>query len=746
MQVIRLVNDDFIFTVECANIDAAFKKAKMRQPDILTDTSYSWNTPEPCITLYDPSAGAEIEITKGAPAHPVFFENKDYILDVEFRIPNVDPRINSRLKEITEKFYYRPGRNVLAGTLNFSNDIGKSDFELSYFKEGKLKKFEFHFEVFPVKMSFKEDYRHIILEIENQYPLLVFDFLKKTYSGFKAGNKRQSDIIWWQIFGGIFEEFLSASTFIINKPNSRLLNEVRYVRAEKIRKTNAALEQEIARNRHLPDKIYRIDQKILSQDTTENRFFKHALFVTSAKFKSIKSHLVKRYKDFISEEFLSQLTSIEKRLIALQNASFFKAISPFTGLRQESLVLEKATGYATVYKNWVMLNRGIDFLEGIQKLELKNIADLYQIWCFLSMKDLLKDLLGKEGPDEIDLAEIRVDDFTFTIKEDRKSRVSFTDSNGERIDLFHEYQYGKELKDSTKTYTVNQRPDIVLRITKNDLKEKYIFTYLFDAKYRLISDDDPAKPDLPPDDAINQMHRYRDAIYYNSKDRNRPEKEIIGGYILFPGIGTEKSVLDSDFYKSIEQINIGAFPFKPAKYNNNHLLKYQLKNLLEQDSENIFKELIPQKEVTYEIVNPIVLIGFVPSEDHAACLKMDEPFYFTGSRKPTRFGFSNLKYFAPYQKEKGIQEYFEILEYEIVTRKSIFKSDHPLFKDDESERLLIRLGKRKFISGNTYFKTIDGSIGQVVPYRYTKLSSIRNPHDGKIDLLRVSAYQPELFI
>jgi len=53
-----------------------------------------------------------------------------------------------------------------------------------------------------------------------------------------------------------------------------------------------------------------------------------------------------------------------------------------------------------------------------------------------------------------------------------------------------------------------------LCLTKNDLKENYVLTYLYDAKYRLSSDDYNDGPDLPPEDAINQMHRYRDAIYY----------------------------------------------------------------------------------------------------------------------------------------------------------------------------------------------------------------------------------------
>ena len=60
---------------------------------------------------------------------------------------------------------------------------------------------------------------------------------------------------------------------------------------------------------------------------------------------------------------------------------------------------------------------------------------------------------------------------------------------------------------------------------------KYYSPNLYDAKYRVVSDKRLDKniekedleemkelhgDDYPPSDAINQMHRYRDAIYYGS--------------------------------------------------------------------------------------------------------------------------------------------------------------------------------------------------------------------------------------
>jgi hypothetical protein len=43
------------------------------------------------------------------------------------------------------------------------------------------------------------------------------------------------------------------------------------------------------------------------------------------------------------------------------------------------------------------------------------------------------------------------------------------------------------------------------------------------------------------------------------------------------------------------------------------------------------------------------------------------------------------------------------------------------------------------------FKISDGSIGQI-PYRYTNLKNIRTPKDNKIEVLKVSSKNKNLFL
>ena len=74
----------------------------------------------------------------------------------------------------------------------------------------------------------------------------------------------------------------------------------------------------------------------------------------------------------------------------------FRTVGEFHGFTQESLVLKQATGYSEVYHDWILLSCGYDLKEGANSLELKDIAKLYEIWCFIELKNIVKELLGNE--------------------------------------------------------------------------------------------------------------------------------------------------------------------------------------------------------------------------------------------------------------------------------------------------------------------------------------------------------------
>ena len=161
-------------------------------------------------------------------------------------------------------------------------------------------------------------------------------------------------------------------------------------------------------------------------------------------------------------------------------------------------------------------------------------------------------------------------------------------------------------------------------------------TYLYDAKYRVTDDDRLSKEDAdeisdlnqigadyPPSDAINQMHRYRDAIYYGQKRNERygfAAKEIIGGY---PGRGDDESVKKRYYYRSIESVNIGAFPLLPDHTNpageGTLLHQHLVKILTAPVAIDLVKDAIPQRGLQYNVADipapeDLVLVGYYKME------------------------------------------------------------------------------------------------------------------------------------
>ena len=360
-----------------------------------------------------------------------------------------EPSVYSSLQEIKKSFILREvkGSYFLTGAINYKNDIGKTDFVLRYMKNGHSVNHKFSFEVFPVKLDYKTDYKSIIADINKEFSSLVFDVLKKTYAGFKEGSEINNDIVWWGVFGQLYKEILSSANLILNKPHNRLVRDNYYSKADRIKFLDHELEEQVSEHRKNFQKYYCVERKTLTTNTMENQFFKYSVFYVLERFILIKSKLLS-YPDIkITEEFRQDLEKIEKEFSVITHNPFFKQIDNFRGFRQESLVLHKATGYSSLFRDWIILKKGIDFLEGVNKIELKNIADLYQIWCFIEMKNTIQLILGRK-PEEINLAEILVDGFTIQLRSGKHSKVSFRKENGDLIELFHELKFTDKIKDN----------------------------------------------------------------------------------------------------------------------------------------------------------------------------------------------------------------------------------------------------------------------------------------------------------
>lgn len=603
MDLLTIVHQDFKMSIECSKFDAIWGKAARNIGKESLTSTYSWSDGVVSVVRQVEEGSPQI-INAGEAAPAVFFDNAEYPIWVEFDSRVKNASFGSKLQSDNENFSFRKG--ILAGFINYGNEIGKSEILIDYYIGNELKHFRFGFEVLSTKLNYHEHWKQIIEDIESEYRMLSLDYMKRTFHGFSPDTSGETpDLVWWSIFAEEQKKFVNAVKSIIERPRHRLHGIDIYLRADKLTHIPISVENELAEHRSEQGHLYRVEQRIQSNDTQENRFLKYALGQITAKYESLKTRI--ESIKAVSDNFKDEMDFILTTLKHLQRNPFFRTVGRFKGLNQESMVLQKATGYSQVYRTWNILRRAYSLNDGVYRLQSKDIATLYEIWCFIEVSHIVKELLGIDvDVDHRNRMEMN-GIFTWELGKGEHSRILFKKDNVELAELVYNPKHTEVENDSISMEnlvvpTVAQKPDIVLQLTKHDLQKDMKMTYLFDAKYRI--DGRVNGVDTPPEDAINQMHRYRDAIYYKDHESSELKKEIIGGYILFPGDGEKADVEVSKFYKTIDEVNIGAFPLRPKDKDNRDLLVKFIETLIGKASAEILDDSIPQKGLFYSTEEP----------------------------------------------------------------------------------------------------------------------------------------------
>ena len=687
MELLTIEHKDFTMIVECTKFDGIWNKAKSNVGEDKLYSTYSWSEDVVSVkrTL---DADHEIDIEQGVPAPATFFDNADYPIWIEFKDYVTDAQFGSILQNDNDRFSFR--RHILAGFINYKNEIGRSEIQIIYKVDKETRAFRFGFEVLSTKLDYHEHWRTIVEDIEREYRMLSLDYMRRTFHGFLPDqNGEHPDIVWWSVFEGEQQKFIKACKSIIDRPRHRLHGEEVYLRADKLKQIPHNIENRLAEHRKEPAYLYRVEQHILSNDTQENRFLKFALHQISKRYEDLRQRIeaVKTASGTMKAAMLATSETLKR----LQHHPFFRTIGRFKGISQESMVLQKAMGYSQVYRTWNLLRRAYSLNDGLYRLQTKDIATLYEIWCFIEVSHIVKAQLHLDDEDVEHRNRMEMNGiFSWELGKGEHSRILFRKDGVELAELVYNPKNADKENDNVGMKdlvapTVPQKPDIVLQFIKNDLQQGMKMTYLFDAKYRIDGKDKGV--DVPPEDAINQMHRYRDAIYYKDYDANALKKEVIGGYILFPGDGEPNDVAVSKFYKTIKEVNIGAFPLRPKDVENRKLLENFIEKLIHTKSYETIAHVIPQKGAYVEVGNR-VLIGLVKEDNRLFQAFMDgtATLYYSGKQFPTTIALQDLHFFMPYIKEKGIRDVYEITKVRTITSKEAKQTD-----EDDADSKALRL-------------------------------------------------------
>jgi hypothetical protein len=275
------------------------------------------------------------------------------------------------------------------------------------------------------------------------------------------------------------------------------------------------------------------ERVVVSHDTPENRFVKHALDWMRQLNRAFQAVVEARA---IQHPLLAAADRIDDLLTGWLAHPVFRDIGPFRGLPGQSMVLQRQEGYRGLHAGYLRLlsaARPPGEPEAWQRiLQLKDAATLYELWTFRCVIDELASLLGPPHS----AATIREAPLSVVLP--HETRVSW------RVDgtWIHACFNRTFNRDPHGSYSVSLRPDITVEANGRRC--------VLDAKFKLDGGgwgDELSEAEATRED-LYKMHAYRDAI-----------RGVESAWVLYPGEGTGQI-----YDREGSWIGVGTIPLKPG--------------------------------------------------------------------------------------------------------------------------------------------------------------------------------------
>lgn len=445
-------------------------------------------------------------------------------------------------------------------TVNFGRNVG-----LHWVRAVKGSLFiDLLVDVCPRKLSYDDDLFALREDLERTYRGLADRFSATTgaFAGNWASSKPPTDAHWLthlqQLSGRIDVSFALISRHPAEEISSkRAVVASRYLKGQEavaLRGNHKALAVIFGEHAAQREGTLAIARRDRTFDTVANRWLLTELLRTRLNLLRVSQQFTDSGK-VVPKELLALRAQFEKYL----ESNIFAGIRSMSGVKVPLNVISRRRGYSDLFHCFRELNLGFTVETGSALLGTKPIDQLYEYWCYFKVVFIICELLDMSVlPSE--LLSITPDGLDLRLRKGSQASAQMSQGDGTVIRV----SYNREFRGSTGA----QRPDIVVEIKKGDLSPIIL---ILDAKYRI--DESPRFVETfglpgPPIDAINALHRYRDAITIQSANTvaSGLVRPVVRGAILFP---LPLHLNDSDWtgsrlYSSLDDLGIGALPLSPS--------------------------------------------------------------------------------------------------------------------------------------------------------------------------------------
>lgn len=550
--------------------------------NVIPDDSKSRGVP---LLAYDPDADIFQKIQVR--------ENTEYEFSIELPLTSkvfleycgdnpIYPFSNNSLKHIV-KFNgpdscteLQGGRYRVTGRFNFESSAGTAYLDIEVEKGTSL---SIPIEVLTQKLDYYEEFQQLLHQISEYSASLLIRFGNATQTAFGVSSEVESSpmaelMAFRRLFrNGRITNYLRE---IINNPSSKVSSVI--VKDDAAFSTNpdwamlsaSVIDYDFMKGGVLQDNFLGHTPLTLPErriktsfDTKDNRFVKTSLLLIRERLEYLKKLMPNKY-----ESSHNAMTGWSEAVDSVLFHPFWQEI----GTSEEfpnSMVMANRKGYREYMMLYLAFGLSLK-LESENTLlasggDIKPVSDLYEIWCYLMMHDLLCRLTDSTGDPLLSFRD-RDKGFMKGLISRNDEPIKFAYSYQDKDVVLHLF-YNKDfhsLDDKSMhwadSYSGVFNPDISISMEMNDV----IHWLHFDSKYRLdlskwnseLSSTDIASSFKRED--IHKMHTYRDAVLGTR-----------GSYVLYPGNEriNELYVRNPDKrYRETTLIpSVGAFPLKPTE-------------------------------------------------------------------------------------------------------------------------------------------------------------------------------------
>jgi predicted component of viral defense system (DUF524 family) len=643
-------------------------------------------------------------------AGPRLYEQGDYKLFAKAK--NGKIRISHRDPLIRQSLNAEEADSLVHGLINFGSQIGRTEFSILINGQPEL---DFEVEVFPSKLDYASDYENLLAEVQEICTGLAFEYLRATYQkGLKTGTPQPTAIEWLVLLRHVADSLEQALQHIAHHPIRGLTREPVIMRAELVKRVDSSIRAVVRRGRGSGQFVnlnsgYQIRQNLQARqarstlDTPEHRWLAVQLSSIRRWVGRLRQEETKLSPSERRAQTLQELGGLESRLARLGHLEPLKAANsstPPAGFA--SMQLLGAPGYREAYQACLVLALGLRLEGGPIRLSVKDLNLLYEYWCYLALLKLVSEELNQPIPVK-KIFSTKQRGLEILLRKGRQTLVPFKTGTGRKIKITYNPQFKGE------NYLIPQQPDMLITFEERNWPTLHL---LLDAKYRLESSpvyQQQYKSPGPPQDALNVLHRYRDAILENEgidPQNKQLKRTIVQATALFPyREETPQEFTQSRLWQSLDRLGVGAIPLLPG---HTDYLRRWLAVALQQGGWALADRTIPHQALeqaqSWRIAaSEPVLVATLSSGNEQQHFNwiISEHLYYTPLTKTQRRQYFT-RWVAIYlptalRRPGAVTHYAPVTSIEIKRRDEII-TPWPINRDSEELQVVYQLGSLKELS------------------------------------------------